>query len=1514
MDSFLNLPSSPDPLADDVPSSARPVTRRLGKTLPQHDLLSLPIPQSTPRRSSPMRKSPRKQTFELDVGKPNSPQKILVTVEAEDALRQGIVGRRLFPSPSPSRGTRRRRTTTTTTVPLNDDATMLENDDATPRKRGRPRRTSNGTPMPRGRKRSGTPLQSASKQTRRKGGPASEASMLSDAPTDTGADGGEETPQVKKKVRKTPKKAAATPAVPSSQVSSKPTGRKRGRPRKAPLPEEVAVIAEDREEGNDAVPHSNTTEQEQLNGAELASEAMLEEQRGEVAHDEAYPDHNAPLDDFPPRESSGTSTPTYLDQHGEAGSIQRASGSPASAHQAYYAGEDDVAMSEDYPAMEAHSDIESISEDLEGVKPGGQDTLAHDSDFSMIGLDSLPSFQASFQANLSRVPSSPQAEMGEETNLIINQTLESLRRSTQTDAERESPDPLTSDDLPANQNRSELQDLSSGVIGGSSTRALSRSPRRPKSLPLSRQLFAAKVPHLDDSFSSLPDSVLQAATPGRLPMKSTPAADNNADDSMYDDSFSEIPEDILEAATPAPAARPTMPMDEMTSPAPPQGSGSANRNLGSSRLPTPDDTSSSTAGSKRAHEDGLVTDNEYQAVAHSNFHPDMPSSPPAISRPHAMDFGSSELHRELGVTPDRQSSPPQMPPSARGPSERAESLEPPAPGRRPTLSPIVRVGRTLQNVMSDRSSPDGRESSLGSPFRGSISTEQPQQPPPDQSRQSSMARSPAPADRNHGNLYKSRPSSDTNASFNQTLRSLRASFSNSQGAPSRDIIGQAEDPFSPAPPSGDGMSWAAEGNNPEQSTKRKFDDQSLHSRSSSIFATRGSNANQAMATQAQETAGGDELPDDKFDDLADYGDEEENGDLQGEGEDDDDLWDIEASRPSPRKPELRQVAPQPEPDVPAPRRNKIPSPWRRSGRRLIYQDEITSPTQIEIEEASLQSESEDNSLVPPVQRPSAPPPQAQEEHPEVEDNNQEPSAAAEQHDPSSLGEIHEEPGEPSDAEELDASPGSPEAEEAEEPEKPEEPEEPEEPGVGADGSDYSILVPPNEPVSQRTALDKASEPADASEYSMLSRKAKEAPPTQEKAAPAKSRFFGGFDILSFFSSPATLPQKKPEPAETSSKAPTIAQPVFQRSVPEDPPASLWSTGLFPSIPQKEFRPSPERRIDLFSPAPALRSNDTVADTYEPSTSAAPSPSVAPSTPERQVSPPIHQKRDFTPRPGQSRSSLFAPSRAGPSFTQSEDDDGLLQVPSDEHESSLTTEGSEYERLPPREKPSQWDRHLSPSKSCFRSPVKPKTPGRVVAFTGNALSPFVQMQTRNNKPTSTEDDVATQGPLFRSIREGKENQRTSSHNNRQNINANINTAGKQPAATALPVASERASASASASASATALSQTTWSKQHWIRLDEILQLRRRDPLRFQQQFPLPRRDQRRPSPILGKVVAAQGASIVIEAWHLEVVDAFRLEVGGWDERALAKRLFALVVGEERRRQGLVVSGDGERAGA
>ncbi|KUJ15329.1 uncharacterized protein LY89DRAFT_648582 [Mollisia scopiformis] len=103
-----------------------------------------------------------------------------------------------------------------------------------------------------------------------------------------------------------------------------------------------------------------------------------------------------------------------------------------------------------------------------------------------------------------------------------------------------------------------------------------------------------------------------------------------------------------------------------------------------------------------------------------------------------------------------------------------------------------------------------------------------------------------------------------------------------------------------------------------------------------------------------------------------------------------------------------------------------------------------------------------------------------------------------------------------------------------------------------------------------------------------------------------------------------------------------------------------------------------------------------------------------------------------------------------------------------------------------------------------------------------------------------------------------------------------------------------------------LSSTTWSKDHWKLLDSILQQWKPEN---QNSSPLSdgsgskekrrRNSTRVISRLLGKTVSSQGEKLRLEQWHLEVVDDFRGYVPGWEEKAVAMRVFSLVIGEEKR---------------
>ncbi|ORY55080.1 uncharacterized protein BCR38DRAFT_491232 [Pseudomassariella vexata] len=1696
MASFIDLMSSPDPLIDEeIPSSMRRSTRRTANSSARSQYSSLFVPETTPRtRVSSTGKSPRKQTFELDVGNELAPQRILVTVEAEDfAKSQGATSRRLFTS-SPSRSVSRRRetgttTTTTTTVPLRgltDDEGGDNGEEApTPRRRGRPPGSKNATPNPRGKKRAGTPMRKTPAQRQQRHGDAeSEASIFGDALMETDGNVGTEAMSKLKSTAKRPKKAA-TPVVPSSQ----PTGRKRGRPRKASMPQEVAILTDAISEAEDkGVGPNMLQEQTGGEGPSEASTTRTKRPEGETHATEEMDAPTLPSFDSPPQPDINYTFTEHDGQRPESG--QEPEPNEASGHEARWDG-GDADLFEDF-MTEPHSDLESLSGQAREGTYNGQDnnTLDHASDFSMIAVESLPSFQASFQSNQSGlIPGYHDADnAGDETNMMINQTMASLRNSTHSQSEmrastqsqsalrsstrsqsgQETGDTVSRGRIPAYQSSPMLPGnmaAPDSVVSSRQawSRSPSRSPRRQKQtpLPLSRQVFVSKAPATDprteDSFSSVPDSVLKAATPRRLTMKPTDPTTENKDTSMYDDSFSEIPDEVLEAATPRPRPRPAI--QQLSSQDESPASSTAGReatsasktanSFGSSRLPTPDDTSSSAAGSKNTTQDGMTQHvDESQAAIPNTSDLNIRSSPPAIKQTISKPI---QTEQDLAGTPSPPASSPPLPAARSESPDLAQAqgplLQPPAPVRRPTLSPIVRVGRTLQSVMTDRSSPDGRESSLGSPFRGSSVV--------NESRQSSVAKSP----NSDGQTLLSQ--NGTHSTFNAIAsfaQSIKSNFSQSQSqlqaTGPRDILGNVEDPFGPdmhghsqteslrmsaydqrnqgetprpgqpikfplvtsstraAPATSDDMGSAANESSPAQQKGRRLSiSRPFHSINSSLFGTRGSNGTQVMDFGVAEDSQGAQHIEERGDpetNMEDANDLERQDEVAYEAEDDSgnrsddegeeeevDLWDIEASRSTPRPAEVvraeaqarRQSQGKPQGQVqtkvPPPRRSKLPSPWRKSTRRLIYQDEVRSPAQIEIEaEYSPESVGDDEFfLLKEIANPTAQPKaqeameaaRAAEYEPEdypIEARHDEEIPESEGHE--MVHQQEEDIPEPADyrtAVEQDEDTPEPadygiaveQDEDTPEPEnyskvyeqydvmpEPKDHPMPHQQDDDLPGFEDHLMSPQQDDIPEPENYSKVSRhqdrakpqqearersditqysmlserEGDTEEYSMVPKQKEKVPTTQEKPASAKSRF-SAFNILSFFSSPAPLPQGNGENAPKAVAKPTPRTRPAQNT--EEPRSVLRAPGLFPSIPQKFFNPSPERRVDLFSPGSALKSNDTVADTYAPS----------PSTPERQEFPHIPQKQNFTPLSRQSRNtaSLFTPSRQTTPVSPEKPsyDDDMHQPHGDQNigESSILSVESEYERLPPRAKPSKWDRTLSPTKSCMRSPLKPRTPGRVVEFSAATLNPLAQAQMRTeqrNVPSLSLGNrtLSQNQPLLLPVvheDQNKEKEKRGGTESRLSISNSSNSSNSSttdftsappssaPSRNTRPKPSTSStSTSNSKSSTSSFLSPTTWRKQHWVRLDEMLQLRRRDPLLFQQRCPLPTKDKRRTQAILGKEVSAQGERMILEPWHLDIVEAFRFEVGGWDERVLAKRLFALVVGEERRRKGIIKGGE------
>ncbi len=214
---------------------------------------------------------------------------------------------------------------------------------------------------------------------------------------------------------------------------------------------------------------------------------------------------------------------------------------------------------------------------------------------------------------------------------------------------------------------------------------------------------------------------------------------------MYEDSFSEIPEAVLEAATPKPTRQlssdPPEAEDEedeeldlIVPPSVARSNSTVNYSHPQSdanRLLTPDETPSPDQGDdehKSEHEaeevptptTNQINEETPRPILQVNYAQDLqdPISS-AVSRRSRAKSHSRNTSLETPVDPILSGASTRLSFA----SHRA-SLAPPESSTRPTLSPIMRAGRALQMVTSDPPSPPRQESLLRSPFRGSVRSTQ----------------------------------------------------------------------------------------------------------------------------------------------------------------------------------------------------------------------------------------------------------------------------------------------------------------------------------------------------------------------------------------------------------------------------------------------------------------------------------------------------------------------------------------------------------------------------------------------------------------------------------------------------------------------------------------------------------------------------------------------------------------------------------------------------------------------
>ncbi|TLD34064.1 hypothetical protein PspLS_00868 [Pyricularia sp. CBS 133598] len=1452
----LDIMSSPDPLGDPITSSMSRVTRSMAR--------GQTSTQRSQRQGSILASSPRKQTFELDVGNARSPQRILVTVEAEDsATRKTHVNRRLFPpqkQATPRSPARRNVRTTTTTVPLRG----LTDDEGpggteTPRRRGRPRKSGTpmplktGTPMPSTRKRAGSPLESTPRRTRRS------VSITADSASEMGddAEDSQETPRARP--RKSPVKRSKTPArktatAPKADAQDTGTAKRRGRPRRQALvPAEMEEMAEQdtfTETIPNVIPARNDETGEQGPNDTLLSTINVSTDGSAAGDDGDEEDmwlanlsesRSAPASEMGQSRVDHAEPPSTL-----GGNQEERSHLTSEAH--ISVASDGVNESDliDFGAAD-RSDTESLATESVAQTETDRDTIAQGEDFSMIMMDSIVSFRESRQYREESLP-----EMGEATSFIVDRALESIRhgqpddehmqsQADQADQATEEQDDLTPNaaneaeeveedslpQLPKESTPTITKRLSRAIDSRSMT--LSRSPRRGKTAtPLSRQL-AMKSLRQDESLDETP-----------LASRAAKADAAREESTLYDDSFSEIPDAVLEAATPRPPRKyaedeastqeEAYHVEEISSDGAledyqneaeeaedpsrdnsvePAAAATAQGPLSDtgSMLLTPEETPSPT-------NDEACAEEAVDEPAASDFaEEDLRSSPPPLRL--AMSTtgtsGGRHMRHNSTETPVDQSPPdvPSAPPVAVAAADR---LDLPSLTARPPLSPIVRAGRALQTVTSDPPSPKGRESLLRSPFRSSTTRDSQEQQPP--SRQSINVpehnASEAPQSPPTATALEPQSTQRSQRSWAKTFNPMKQ-IKNivSQGpqmfsSPKFTIPEGMDDPFGPDPdmpkPAAshrqaqpviqeqeripepethsvaakdtlgeDGMDWE-----PSESPTEGVARRARSASASSVFTNRASA--QAAVFGAESEADDAMVTEPELQNPNVQSEAIDMDDTEEEEDEDEDIWAIEAERPSgsPRKATQAQ-----DPTLNRWGRGKSPSPWTKA-----------------------------------------------------------------QNEPS----FHE-------------------------------------------TDDFSLL---------------SAHGRDASQPSQ-SRQNPQSFQVSAHAVPARR-----VDLSTFFSSPAVVPGMQLYAQEDTAPE---KSPVRQQAR-EDIQLS--------SVRQKAFQPNNgQNRSDLFSPAPFRPASQ--AQSHQSLFA----PSSAASTRHQQHAH-VPQKRNFAPflsKPSVNvTNSLFGtantyvrPQSASSEVSEAIDEESY-EDDEDTREASIIRdyeEADESSFIAPILKPLP-ERTASPTKSCLRSPLKPKTPGPVVEFSTSTLSPLAQEEARARREREAygydHDDEAEVQPT-RTFTAGdngdKENRMSTS---RLTMLANKAIPKLTPASSSLrqPLTAPKATPSSAP------LSRTEWTKAHWIQMDLLLQERRRGSLNFQLQHrSVGLAQRRRSAALLGKLVSAQGESMALEQWHLDVVDAFRSDLCGgddtlfcaWDEHVLAKRLFALLVGEERRRQKKALADDG-----
>ncbi|KAJ4423409.1 hypothetical protein N0V82_001882 [Gnomoniopsis sp. IMI 355080] len=1194
---------------------------------------------------------------------------------------------------------------------------------------------------------------------------------------------------------------------------------------------------------------------------------------------------------------------------------------------------------EDYaPMMEQivdHNDRSEVQSHRSAQPAGLREELDHTVDpesFTMIGIESMPSFRA----NRNEATSDP-AEIGEGTSLFINKTLDSLRQEIAESDEDEVDILVSRGHTPADSDPevSAPRPPSPPSKRRVSQSSVNRFPRNSPRSPGRIESVAGSVDH--------PEPYDHGMSPAHLVQSSGTSSPRSITGNFIadEDSFSDIPGDVLAAAesqewhcelgpnqeaawtasfnqdfdhshgfaddqhrgrpqsshaTPS-QANLSLKDDENAEPSQRSASRSAqNRRVSnqtmerespphslrsrtdSNRLLTPDATTSSSTQSPRAEQ--TVADENRTASE------DVGSSPPEIT--------SFVEEAEENVLPSRRNSDTPANKHLEGHGEQAQLrhtfaavLQPSQlGGPRPTLSPVVRIGRTLQNILSDPPSPSGASSVLGSPFKGSVRTSSPMDgaavdedlqngSSSGNVRQTASADSaPHPAEAPAQSPKKSWAMSLAPLSQIRNLVTQGTSlFTSPQVSVAQDI----EDPFGPSSPTLDKTldntrnsafmdrikQASREGSRPSSRTSVRasnYDDIETHLGDKQSFTRRAdvvgldrtsvSLFNEMAALQhtqrhrAKTAVGYDGAYDEDADELAD----------------DQPMEALEQQKEDARS--LQKDVQQELNNVDQDAQDNAIEVQERD---IRDEESSTSPTQHQnqdkadgnVVEVEVRHQRGEHSSTLTIQHQELEDMEANEDMTQLintladEEEDEDiwaieadrtassPQFTASQHDTSNLFRKSE----------LSIDWGTQ--------------------STNSQGFARQTRSPAF--TSRRSIRDLP--PEDLEDYSLVDlHSGTSVQQSAKKPTPESRTTSKKVDLSDFFSSSPNFIERQRRAKEASlakSAAQTAVNTSGQVSYPDltahnknaVPPPSQGASG---------------QMAELLSPAPGS-SQDTLEPTARTSSSA---------TPE-QARHRVPGQR-MTPRHARNDAALFetwsvsskAPTERPPTSEASDTPRSVTPLVRD----SSSFETPDLRALPARA--------ASPSKSCLRSPLKPKTPGRVVEFTSSTMSQAAPLQGRADSQNKASATSVSKFELPGSSFPGKENQ---------------TTLPKSVFLYTSPQRMQIQQAKQPEQVVDSPLSRTRWSRQHWLFLEELWQEYQHSPLEFQLRhskavMASPR--QRPSSNLLGKVVTSQGESLELHQAHLDVVDAFKKEVGGWQEEVLAKRLFALIVGTERRRLGLV----------